>query len=495
MSASNTISVTIHGGARICVPDSVALITPYVLLEQEDWFEDEVRFVRRLLRPGMAVVDVGASFGIFSMAMAGAVGTRGKVWAFEPTPATAEFLQATLALNEAHQVSLTRAAVSDQPGTVEFVTSPHSELNAVAKTGEARAEALSVPSVTLDRAAADNGWRDVDFVKLDVEGHELQVIAGARTFLTQVSPLVMFEIAASEGVDLRPLDAFQAMGYEFYRLVPGPMLLSPFASGQAVDAFTLNLFACKPDRARRLAAEGFLAVDGDSSATAPAPPKDAWRNYVESSVYARDMADGWPSKPRLFSPSHAKTYLQALALFAQSRDLQYSGPARLSLLRKAADLVAAASQEQNTLPRLLTSARLAWELGRRAFAVQLLESAGRRVQAEGTSVYNEPFLAPSVRYEQLDTGAPADEWVHCAVVEQWERLRHFSSFYTGTSSLSLLEAISRLPYRSAEMERRRQLTRMRAGMQSGREANPLVCQQSDEHLNPALWCSAGGGAA
>ena len=490
MSANNPISVSIHGGARICVPDSVALITPYVLLEQEDWFEDEVRFVRSLLRPGMAAVDVGASFGIFSMAMANAVGARGGVWAFEPTPATAEFLQATLALNEVHQVNLTRAAVSDQPGTVEFITGPNSELNAVAKAGEAGGEVLTVPSLTLDQAAAQYGWRDVDFVKLDVEGHELQVLAGARSFLTQASPLVMFEITAGEGVDLRPLTAFEAVGYEFYRLTPGPMLLAPFASGQAVDGFTLNLFACKPDRARHLAADGFLAA-GDSAAAAPA--KDTWRNYVESSPYARGMADVWPSKPRLFAASHAKTYLQALALFAQSRDLQCTGAVRLSLLRRAADLVAAASQEQDTLPRLLTSARLAWELGRRAFAVQLLERAGKRVQAEDGSVYQEPFLAPSVRYERLDTGAPADEWVHCAIVEQWEGLRHFSSFYTGTSSLPLLESIAALPYRSAEMERRRQLIRMRAGMQSGREANPLVCQQSHEHLNPALWCSAGRG--
>ncbi len=488
MATQGTINVTIRGGATICAPDSIALITPYVLLEQEDWFEDEVRFVRRLLRPGMAAIDVGASFGIFSMAMANAVGPQGSVWAFEPTPGTAEFLEATLALNQASQVNLTRAAVSEQPGTVQFVTNPSSEVNAVAKPGQAGDTVLTVPSVTLDQAAADFGWRDVDFVKLDVEGHELQVIAGGRSFFTQAAPLVMFEIRAGEGVDLRPLAPFQAMGYAFYRLVPGPMLLAPFVPGQAVDGFTLNLFACKPERAQRLAADGFLAA-GDGVAVPPA--KDAWRNFLESAPYAREVAEGWRSKPGLFAASHTKIYLQALALFAQSRDSQCSAAVRLTLLRQAADLAAAALQEQNTLPRLLTSARLAWELGRRAFAVQLLEGAGKRVQAEDASVYQEPFLAPSVRYEQLATGAPADEWVHCAVVEQWERLRHFSSFYTGTSSLPLLEAIAGLPYRSAEMERRRQLIRMRAGMQAGLEPNPLVSQRSDEHLNPALWCGAG----
>jgi FkbM family methyltransferase len=490
MTTDGTISVTIRGGAKICIPDSVGLITPYVLLEQEDWFEDEVRFVRRLLRPGMAAVDVGASFGIFSMTMANAAGPQGKVWAFEPTPATAEFLQATLALNRAHQVHLTRAAVSDTPGTVEFITSAHSELNAVAAAGEAGGEVLVVPSVTLDQAAANHGWQDVDFVKLDVEGHELQVIAGGRSFFTTASPLVMFEIKAREGVDLRPLAPFQSMGYEFYRLVPGPMLLAPFAPGQVLDGFALNLFACKPDRAERLAADGFLAA-GDGTAAAPA--KDAWRNYLKSTPYASACADSWPSKFGLFTASHVKTYQQALALFAESRDLRFAGVERLARLRSAAELVSTAMQEKNTLSRLLTSARLAWELGRRGFAVQLLEAAGRRVQAESASVNQEPFLAPSVRYEQLVTDAPADEWVRCAIVEQYERLRAFSSFYTGTSSLPLLDSIAELPYRSAEMERRRQLIRMRAGIQSGREATPLVCQQSDEHLNSALWCGSGRG--
>ncbi|WP_300450415.1 hypothetical protein [Accumulibacter sp.] len=46
---------------RVVVPDSLDLITPYVLLEQQDWFEDEIKFLRRLLQPEQAVIDIGPS--------------------------------------------------------------------------------------------------------------------------------------------------------------------------------------------------------------------------------------------------------------------------------------------------------------------------------------------------------------------------------------------------------------------------------------------------
>ena len=48
--------IRIAGDVSICVPDTIDLLTPYVLLEQEDWFEDEMGFVRRLLQPGAKAV-------------------------------------------------------------------------------------------------------------------------------------------------------------------------------------------------------------------------------------------------------------------------------------------------------------------------------------------------------------------------------------------------------------------------------------------------------
>jgi hypothetical protein len=69
-------------------------------------------------------------------------------------------------------------------------------------------------------------------------------------------------------------------------------------------------------------------------------------------------------------------------------------------------------------------------------------------------------------------------------------MRAFSSIYSGTSSLSLLESIAKTAVRSPEMERRRQLIRIRAGMQPGPEPHPLLRQRSEDNLNPEFWCGA-----
>src|ERR1700728_4307107 len=52
-----TTTIEIVGGVRIVVPDSLNLITPYVLYEQQDWFEEELGFLRRILRPGQNAID------------------------------------------------------------------------------------------------------------------------------------------------------------------------------------------------------------------------------------------------------------------------------------------------------------------------------------------------------------------------------------------------------------------------------------------------------
>jgi hypothetical protein len=135
----------------------------------------------------------------------------------------------------------------------------------------------------------------------------------------------------------------------------------------------------------------------------------------------------------------------------------------------------------------MSFARAAWELGWRADASAALKPALPRVMQDDASVFKEPFLAPSLRYEQLSAGNRTADWLRCAVIEQYDKLRHRSSIFEGTESLATLAPIRGLDFCSAEVERRVQLERICQGMQSAPEPVPLLCQRSEENLNPQFW--------
>lgn len=471
MSAPPRLQLNIRGGSRISVPAVIDQITPYVLLEQEDWFEDEIRFVRCWLRPGMRAVDVGASFGTYTLAMARAVGADGSVHCFEPAPLTAGYLRETLHLNGLPQVVQREAAVSDKAGRLAIAVGPQSELNAVDASGGG----VEVEATTLDEEARRGGIGAPDFIKLDVEGHEAAAIEGARGLLAGADPLVMLEVKARQALDFAALAPLAALGYAFYRLLPGPLLLSPFDPEEPADDYLLNVFACKPGRAARLALDGVLA---DDRLIDQPPPAGPWADYCERATYAVALRRGWRAAPGA-----------ALEAYACARDARRNGAERAAWLAASWRLATEALAERDDLASLLSAGRVAADLGLRADAIGLLEAAQARLEGED-ALPDRAFLAPAARYEAV----PADDargWLACAVGETRDQLQRFCSALDPDASLAALEPIAHLPQRSPAAERRRQLARMFRGLQAGPEAVPRLRERGEDNLNPEFWSGQG----
>lgn len=143
---------------------------------------------RRLHSPGMTVFDVGANVGYYSLLAARSVGPHGGVHAFEATPAVVTRLGENVKLNRLQNVTVNHLAVCDRVGTVEFrLQEDDSEGNSMVSYSTDW-PLVRVPAVTLDRYAADRGPLHVDLVKIDVEGAEPLVIAGARGLLSSAEP-------------------------------------------------------------------------------------------------------------------------------------------------------------------------------------------------------------------------------------------------------------------------------------------------------------------
>jgi FkbM family methyltransferase len=227
----NTLELKCFGEVTLAVPASLQSITAYVLLEQECWFEKEMDFLRRWLRPGMTVIDIGANLGVYSLPMARSVGKTGHVFAYEPGSEARALLKRSRELNAAINLDISPLALSDRERDGRLVFSGSNELNALGDGGAG--ETVSITN--LDSEDALRGWPSPDFVKVDVEGEEERILAGGRNFFARHSPLIMFEIKAGDKVNENLRALFPTLGYHLFRQLGGAPILVPDEARRPLD--------------------------------------------------------------------------------------------------------------------------------------------------------------------------------------------------------------------------------------------------------------------
>jgi FkbM family methyltransferase len=191
----------------------------------------ELRFVGSQLKPGQVAADIGCHKGAYTYWMRRRIGPGGAVYAFEPQPKQVAYLQKTFAAMRYDNVAIVPMAVSNTCGqlplhvpqgaglthaaTLEARSTEHAGVTQNESSLLApRASRLEVPVTTLDAFFAKH--RAPNLLKIDVEGHELAVLEGARHTLESHRPSLLIECEArhrSDG-DVRPVfDLLQSLGY------------------------------------------------------------------------------------------------------------------------------------------------------------------------------------------------------------------------------------------------------------------------------------------
>ncbi len=190
-------------------------------------YEPEVRGqIRRWLREGDVAIDVGANVGWHTLLMGAIVGPRGRVFAFEPNPTTRARLERAIAENGFRHVSAEPFALSDRRGPAGFDAPPAGQLwDGTGRLTGAAAAPSRVECTTLDAFIAERRPGRVALVKIDVEGWEPAVLAGADAVVAADRPLILFEYDAayigrcgSTGGAL--VEWLRARGYELFNLPP-----------------------------------------------------------------------------------------------------------------------------------------------------------------------------------------------------------------------------------------------------------------------------------
>ena len=258
MPGINTSSIAIVNNIHVTIPASPQFMTTFILLEQNDWFEDEIKFVRHFIKPGMKVIDIGANYGLYTLSIARIIGDSGKIWAFEPTASTSACLKKSILCNNFNNIKVIQSGLSDRLGEARLFTSPNSELNSLSKDASPGDQYETISLLTLDHCKQKYRWECIDFIKLDAEGEECNILRKGKKTLSSLSPLIMFELKHGKSINLPLIHRFKNMGYDSYRLIPVLNTLIPFDQNEPFDGYLLNLFCCKEDKAKQLEKEGIL---------------------------------------------------------------------------------------------------------------------------------------------------------------------------------------------------------------------------------------------
>jgi len=178
--------------------------------------------VRRVVRPGDRVMDIGANLGIVTVQLAKLVGEGGVVHSFEPNPKLRGFLDRSLERNGLRNVQIHPYALGDQEGEIDlsYPAGNFGSGTLTTPSPDQQWTKVRVPVRTLSSLAEQVDLSGVRLVKIDVEGYEPMVFRGARGWLASHPPdVILAETNSSaddgEGEVLAMLAEF---GYSFYSI-------------------------------------------------------------------------------------------------------------------------------------------------------------------------------------------------------------------------------------------------------------------------------------
>jgi len=167
------------------------------------WEKYTTEIIKKNVKEGMTVLDIGASSGVHTLRLAKLVGKKGKVYAFEPSSWMIKRLLKNIELNNFLNVIVTKVALSNTNEKGKIMGTTHGRLGIKNPTSEDIEE-------------------DIDFIKVDVDGYECKIVKGGLKTLKKFKPLMVIELSKKyqekfgESVE-ELIGLLKSVGYSFYK--------------------------------------------------------------------------------------------------------------------------------------------------------------------------------------------------------------------------------------------------------------------------------------
>jgi len=378
------ICLTMPDDIIIILPKTLENKTTYILTEQGDWYEDEIRFLRRISQPGMRVLDLQAGYGCYALSLAQRTGDSGAVLAITSNADEAHRLSNSAELNHFHWITAT----------------------------EDPQQALPFAQNGIDLLIAEQPEQLTSDLLNDLTGAPLIMLHPSET-LTNANEYV---------------EQMQSQSFAAFRFIPGLNLLAPYAESFAPEQTTQPIFFCQQERANALAKAGHLAQRIAPSLNLP-DDVDYWQKAIEPSSFATELLDIWKEQVAAQQTSNDwESVRNALTAYAMAHDGSNTPSERFGFLCAAFSLLLNTPELQSCISRLCTVARIANELGNTEATIQALQMAIEGINVTQTFIPSEPFLPVAKYYDQTNSNNNLAEWVLAQLLAQIQLLQYSPSF-------------------------------------------------------------------
>jgi FkbM family methyltransferase len=157
-------------------------------------FEDEsTSLVKKIVKKSGIVLDVGANIGYYSVLLSKLIGKHGVVYAFEPTRFYRNILAKNLIENKISNCVVVESGLSDKVQKLDiFITKSSATIH---PTTEKLLGKEKISLTTLDRFVKENNIKKIDFIKIDVDGHEPAILKGGLNSIKKFRPKILLEIS------------------------------------------------------------------------------------------------------------------------------------------------------------------------------------------------------------------------------------------------------------------------------------------------------------
>jgi len=446
----------------ICTPADLNMLTPYVLLEQEQWYEPELQFVRDYLKPGMSVVDVGAGFGVYALPMAKKVGPGGKVYAFEAGSLARRHLEMSKLENGFEQLEVIGRAVSETPGKAVLKHGKTPEESTIVADGQGDEVSL----VTLDAWWEFEGRPEVGLLKIDVNGEETAALKGAQQLVKEEKPLLLIALSGQNSRDFAEVAA--GFGYILYEYVPGANILTEHDANAGADPYLLNLIAIHQSQRGAAKEAGWLY---DEAVATYEPKIDLWKTELAKLPWTDELMEQCKS---IEVSGDTEKYVKALNYLLAAEQIEVFGAAAGHAGSKKAKLLLAAAQmlinlyNQGTesAPVVFTLVRTLHALGKQGQAVAVMQ---KLIQTTSLGQENMsldlPFMLPVSGQDHAPVKTGLAKWLMIRTVESWIQLKDVSTYRSGPQERKMMEVLEENPEVISEIKQRNRMHKLMTGDQ------------------------------